>query len=194
MGIRQTQHRPFQPETWLSPNDLGAAGRFRFKRRRIAVIDVCISVPVLVDVNPGGAGAADPATTNAIFSQRIQQHTKLTSVVFGRRYTIQSDLVFEFAKFDSRIDDRRAESEHTELIQVFAAVVADFDNIPLTKRDVAVGFLVVLVLGMRASRIDHGVPGRRRNLQRAAGLCLGKLISAHAGASSSPSSEKFPYG
>ncbi len=30
MGIRQTQHRPFQPETWLSPNDLGGAGRFRF--------------------------------------------------------------------------------------------------------------------------------------------------------------------
>ncbi|QDV85464.1 hypothetical protein [Planctomycetes bacterium TBK1r] len=29
MRIRQTNYRPLQPETWLSPNDLGAAGRFR---------------------------------------------------------------------------------------------------------------------------------------------------------------------
>ena len=80
------------------------------------------------------------------------------------------------------------------MIQVFATLIADLNDVALTKRDVAVGFLIVLVLGMRASRIDHGVPGRRRNLQRAAGLCLGKLISAHAGASSSPRSEKLPYG
>ncbi|QDV85465.1 hypothetical protein TBK1r_44790 [Stieleria magnilauensis] len=151
-------------------------------------------MPVFVDIDPGGTGTADPTATDAIFTKRIEQNAELTSVILGWRHTIQCDLVFEFAKFDSGINDRCAESEHTKLIQVFAALIADFDNVPLAKRDVAVGFLVVLVLGMRSSRIDHGVPGRRRNLQRATGLCFGKLISAHAGASSSPRSEKLPYG
>ncbi len=151
-------------------------------------------MPVFVDIDPCRTSTADPTATDAIFTKRVQQHTELTSVVFGWRHTIQCDLVFEFAKFDSGINERCTESEHTELIQVFAALIADFDNVPLAKRNVTVGFLVVLVLRMRAGGIHHGVPRRRRNLQRATGLRLGKLISAHAGASSSPRSEKFPYG
>ena len=149
-------------------------------------------MPVFLDIDSGGANTADPATTDPIVSQRVKQNQKLARVIIGWRYPFECDLILEFAKLDRRIDDWVGETQYFELAEVFSGLIPNLDDVSLAKGNVTVRFLVVLMLGVGACRVDHRVPGGRWNFERAARLGFGELVSTHDGASSSPRSEKLP--
>ena len=149
-------------------------------------------MPVFLDIDSRGANTADPATTDPIVSQRVKQNQKLARVIIGWRYAFECDLILEFAKLDRRIDDWVGETQYFELAEVFSGLIPNLDDVSLAKGNVTVRFLVVLMLGVGACRVDHRVPGGRWNFERAARLGFGELVSTHDGASSSPRSEKLP--
>ena len=190
--IRQSNDGPLLTQTRFTPDDLCCPGRLCLQLTRAAIGDICVFVPVFLDIDSRGANTADPATTDSIIAQRVKQNEKLARVIIGRRYAFECDLILEFAKLDRRIDDGVGEAQYFELTEVFSGLIPNLDNVSLAKGNVTVRFLVVLMLGVGACRIDHRVPGGRWNLERSAGLGFGKLVSTHDGASSSPRSEKLP--
>jgi len=137
-------------------------------------------MPVLFHVDLNRTNSADPAATDFAIFKRIEQDAELARVFFLWQHSIDSDLILELTQLVSRVDDRRRKSQYTKAINVLTALISHLDQVATAKPMIALHILIVLLISVGASRIDHCVPCGRWDLQWRTGLLLCKFIAAHS--------------
>lgn len=137
-------------------------------------------MPILIHVDLNRTNTAHPAATDFAIFKRIEQDAELARVFFLWQNPIHSDLILELTQLVSRVDDRRRKSQDTEAVNVFTALIAHLDQVATTKPMIALHILIVLLISVGASRIDHCVPCGRWDLQWRTGLLFCKFIAAHS--------------
>jgi hypothetical protein len=137
-------------------------------------------MPVLFHIDLNRTNPTHPTATDFAIFERVEQDAELARMFFLWQHSIDSDLILELTQLVSRVDDWRRKSQYTEAIDVFTALIAHLDQVAATKPMIALHILIVLLMGVGASRIDHRVPCGRWDLQWRSGLLFCKFIATHS--------------
>jgi hypothetical protein len=133
----------------------------------------------------------DPSPANLAVAQGVQQDDEPREMARMLWFdSNQRNLILELAQVRSRWDDWRFDPQHMKSQPIFAATVADLDDVPLPNLVERIGELVVLLPFLGADRVQEGVPHFRGELQRLAGLCLFEAVAHYVPI---PRPEKSPY-
>jgi hypothetical protein len=190
MMIRQPNNSPAKSESGFPPENLRRAVRLGLESIVIPRVDVHILVPVFINIDSRRANAAYPCASHSTSPHRIEQNNELPSMILSRKNDVDGNLVLKLPVIHRGQDDRRVDTQDRESIQVPSALVANLDNVALAKQRIGFASLVVLGFSITASRIDHCIPSRCRNLQRPTRLCFLEFVTAHVASSPCQSKER----
>jgi hypothetical protein len=123
------------------------------------VLHICELVAVVGDGNVGWASTADPGSSDFAMANRVEQNPESTEVsrVHWANAT-DSHAVLELTLIGRRSDDRSVDCQHVEPRTILTAVVAQFDDVSLTKLVDHFCQLIVVATPALAYRIQKRIP------------------------------------
>lgn len=157
--VGQSYDRPQQPDSVFTPEYLCSTVGLADQGSDVARFNIGKGMPVFIDADLADANAADPGPANPSVFERIEQDDELPSVGISRNDRVGRGLILELKSVGVRRNDGRINAEHRKAIEILTALIADLDDVALTRQQIRAAVLVVLALSVRPRSVDHRVPG-----------------------------------